>query len=214
MSVIKIKRYKLWRRLYDSWIYGLFHPVSYFKNRRLISKYPFLMPRGWNEKKPDHYHYQWTLLDGLCDGWRKAFGRMMLDDLMEACKRDEIDPKSLYIVEIKEKWGMMRLSLNNVGYNLQYVIDAYEEVSGNICCKCGKIDVPMTNFGWMLPLCQDCYVSDNRSAKKYEEMLLKKTADECRIPDYYTILRSTHNGSQYVNIDLTWITDRLRKENK
>lgn len=214
MSVIKIKRHKLWRRLYDSWIYGLFHPVSYFKNRRLISKYPFLMPRSWDEKKPDHYHYQWTALDKMNYGWRKAFGKMMLDDIMDACKRDELDPKSLYVIECKEKWGQLRFELSNIGHNLQYVLDAYEQVSGNVCWKCGKIDVPATDFGWIIPECQDCYVKDHRSAKRYEEMLMRKTEDECRIPDYYTVHRFNHDGSQYVNIDLTWITDRLRKENK
>ena len=210
MSVIKIKNYRRWSKYYDSWIYVLFHLRTYFKNRKLVKKYPFLLPRYNGMDKPKNYHYQWTSLDAMNAGWRKAFGKMMLDDIMEACERDEIDPNSIYVINCKEKWGQLRFELSNMGHNLQYVLDAYEQVSANVCWKCGKIDVPITDFGWIIPECQNCYVKDHKSAKKYEEMLMRRTEDECRIPDYYTVHRFSHNGSQYVNIDLTWITNRLR----
>lgn len=205
-----IKNYKRWDRYFDSWLYVLFHLKTCFKNRRLVKKYPFLLPQYGDGERPDHYHYQWTALDAMNNGWRKAFGEMMMDDIVKACKMDEIDPKSLYVLECKEKYGKLRFELSNIGHNIQDVLDAYEQVSANVCWKCGKIDVPITNFGWILPECQDCYVKDNRTAKQYNEMLLKKTADECRIPDYYAVHRFAKGGSQYVNIDLTWITNRLR----
>ena len=206
-----MKLIKNYSKYYDSWLYVLRHPISCFKNWRLVKKYPFLLPYTVREGLDEKYHYQYTALDGMYAGWRKAFGKMMLDDIMKACKYDEINPKELCFVEIKEKWGMCRMTMNNTGHNLQEVLDAYEQVSGNVCWKCGKIDVPVTNFGWILPECRDCYMDNGRnSAQHYDDAVSKCSEDDCRIPDYYTVHRFGKDGSQYVNIDLTWITNRLR----
>lgn len=44
-------------------------------NKQLVEKYPFLLPRNrWTGKVQEDYDYSYTELDGMPDGWRKAFG--------------------------------------------------------------------------------------------------------------------------------------------
>ena len=205
MKLIKYSTY------YDSILFVMRHPVRCFKNFRLTRKYPWLLPHSaWTGKKVDHYHYQSTELDAMLDGWRKAFGKMMMDDLLEACKKDDIDPHRLRVIECKEKWGSLRLTLNEYTPNIQRVIDAYEQVSQNVCCKCGKIDVPITKFGYVIPSCRECFVRDGMTEKYYDNLMSELKEEDIRIPDYYTTHCFNKDGDQYVNSDLTWITNRLR----
>lgn len=134
-------------------------------NKELIERYPFLKPHC------DDYDYSWTELDFMPDGWRKAFGEMMCEELREELvKYDFLDEYS--IAEIKEKWGGLKWYDN--GYppesRIGDIIGKYETLSKNICIHCGKPDVAMTGNGWILPLCEDCYNGDysewdNRSHK-------------------------------------------------
>ena len=201
MKLISYSKY------YDSILYPITHPILCFKNYRLTRKYPWLYPRSrWDDSKPKHYHYQWTELDCVPGGWRKCFGEMMMKDLLIACKTDDVDPKDLRIVDLKEKWGALRITLNMYTPNIDRVINAYEHVSEHICYRCGKLDVPMTNFGWVLPLCRDC--SDD--VEKYDKYISELENEDFTIPRYYTVHTFSENCDQYVSSDLTWITDRLR----
>ena len=91
---MKKTRRRIRERYYDSLFYVIFHYKECHKNKMLCKKYPWLMPRhdGTN-KKLKGYHYQWTELDFMPDGWRKAFGEMMMEDILEACKKDNINPR-------------------------------------------------------------------------------------------------------------------------
>ena len=53
-------------------------------NQKLIERFPFLMPRNrWTGKVPEDYDYSYTELDSMPDGWRKAFGEQMCEDIRE-----------------------------------------------------------------------------------------------------------------------------------
>lgn len=198
-------------KFYNSWLYVLRHPVKCYRNYRLVKKYPFLLPRyGFADETRENYHYQDTELDHMPEGWRKTFGKMMMDDLVDACKKDKIDIETVRILDLKEKYGMWRMDLNVYEPNIQKVLDAYEEISQHVCWRCGKIDVPLTNFGWIVPECRSCYLTYHDNARHYDKMTEGLSPEDCRIPNYYTTHIFGENGSQYVNNDLTWITDRLR----
>ena len=75
-------------------------------NQELIEKYPWLQIRNvWtNEKLDDGF----TWLDDLPEGWRKAFGLQMVEEL------DQILRKANYqdeykITQIKEKWRWIKM---------------------------------------------------------------------------------------------------------
>ena len=75
-------------------------------NKELIEKYPWLQIRNvWTNEKLDD---EFTWLDDLQEGWRKAFGVQMVEEL------DQILRKANYqdeykITQIKEKWRWIKM---------------------------------------------------------------------------------------------------------
>lgn len=125
-------------------------------NKQLVEKYPFLLPRNrWTGKVPADYDYSYTELDAMPDGWRKAFGEPMCEEI-----KQELEEKgSLHqyrISQIKEKYG--ELCWYDFGCTtkiLREIIPKYEKLSTRTCIKCGKPATRIT-LGWISPYCDDC----------------------------------------------------------
>lgn len=149
------------------------------KNRELCERYPFLIP--WNrwsgvliteagnggfypgdpETKVE-YDWEFTELDSMPTGWRKAFGEQMCEEIRQALiEDDELD--SWRIVQLKEKYGGMRLYDNGYkrGSRVPGIIDKYSLLSERTCIKCGKPATRITT-GWICPYCDEC-CPDGRS---------------------------------------------------
>lgn len=140
------------------------------RNKRLCERYPFLIPRNLFTGKiiwlnGGRSKYDWTLLDDIPEGWRKAFGVKMCEDL-----RDELIKfnflEEYRVHQIKEKYGELRWYDNGypVGSKVHEIISAYEVISSNVCIKCGKPDVPLINDGWISPYCEKCWLKMFKSA--------------------------------------------------
>ena len=73
-------------------------------NRKLIAKYPWLLPRSaWTGKPLKNYDY--TYIEwGWSPGWDKAFGKMFMEELGEAIKEAGLE-HNYRILQIKEKYG-------------------------------------------------------------------------------------------------------------
>ena len=133
----------------------------------LIGKYPFLLPKYWNRETMQYeidedYKYNFTLLDEMPDGWRKAFGEMMCEEIKQELVRcDYLD--EYMIIQIKEKYASLRWYDNGtpIGCKVLEIIDKYSVLSENICMICGKPDVPITGDVWFYPLCEKCYCTPN-----------------------------------------------------
>lgn len=162
-------------------------------NRELIEKYPFLMPYNrWTGKTHEDFDYSYTELDAMPEGWRKAFGEQMCEDiknsLIEAeSKRTDtperrrelveygcIDPPSdapddyLHVfrfTQIKEKYGTLRLYTNWVVGDLDKVLLKYEHMSEDICIGCGA-PATKVSLGWISPWCDNC-----ASGLRYEKLM-------------------------------------------
>ena len=96
----------------------------------------------------------YTELDAMEPGWRKAFGIQMCKEI----RKQLIKEKTLFkwrIVQLKEKFGGIRLYSNFASDELYNVIDKYEQISYRTCGVCGK---PATKIskGWIYPYCDDC----------------------------------------------------------
>ena len=78
------------------------------ENKKLIEKFPFLLPRNrFTDKVPKDYDYSYTELDDMPDGWRKAFGIQMCQEIRDdLIQFDYLD--KYRIVQIKEKFGGLR----------------------------------------------------------------------------------------------------------
>lgn len=127
------------------------------KNKELIEKYPWLQIRNvWTGELVEPEDYEFTWLDDLPNGWRKAFGLQMVKEL------DKILRKANYqneyrIVQIKEKYGELRWYDNGVPKTIskEYCkwLTKYEELSKHTCLVCGKPgEIDYTQY-WLTPLC-------------------------------------------------------------
>ena len=134
------------------------------ENKKLCAKYPFLIP--WNrmsgqlltESDPE-YDYEFTELDSMPDGWRKAFGLQMCDELRDALiECGDID--RWRIVQLKEKYGGLRLYDNGYksGSKVPDIISKYENISLRTCIICGEPATRITT-GWISPFCDKCVES-------------------------------------------------------
>lgn len=127
------------------------------ENKRLCKRYPFLQLRNpWTDKIIKSGYY--TNLDEMPNGWRKAFGIQMCEEIREVL----IKGNYLYdyrIAQIKEKFGALRWydegAPNSIYRELQDIIYKYEEISERTCILCGW---PATkiSFGWVSPFCDEC----------------------------------------------------------
>ena len=143
------------------------------ENMELCERYPFLIPwNRWsgvritdakdggywpgNPKAIPEYDYEYTELDSIPDGWQKAFGEQMCEELRNALIEDG-DLDEWKIIQLKEKWGGMRLYDNGhkPTSKVGAIIEKYENMSMGICAVCGAPATRVT-LGYVLPFCDDC----------------------------------------------------------
>ena len=151
------------RKTYE--ILGSNYTEKQLDNWILVGKYPFLLPTYWNRdsmqyKVDEDYTYKYTELDAMPDGWRKAFGEMMCEEIYDALVEcGGLDDYS--IEEIKEKFGQLRWYGYPSYKEVSEIIDKYSVLSENICIICGKPDVPMigTLPSYISPYCKKCFTT-------------------------------------------------------
>ena len=75
-------------------------------NIELIKKYPWLQLR--NVRTNEKLDSEFTWLDDLPEGWRKAFGLQMVEELDQILRKANYQDK-YKIAQIKEKWRIFTL---------------------------------------------------------------------------------------------------------
>lgn len=137
------------------------------ENKKLCERYPFLIPiNEWTGKPLDRYDYQYTYLDDMPIGWKRAFGIDLCEDLRNILvKADFLD--KYQVVQVKEKFGALRWYDNGVPNEIwdEYRdwLNKYETLSENTCINCGKPG-KMRTVGWISPWCDECW--DNHVKKE------------------------------------------------
>lgn len=135
------------------------------KNRELIDRYPFLLPRNrWTGKPVADYDYSFTELDNMPTGWRKAFGEQMCDELLEKLQQ-EGKLETYRILQIKEKYGALRWYSTGGTDETHWIAERYEKLSARTCIRCGT---PATEISvhWVSPYCDTCAIE-----VKYESFI-------------------------------------------
>ena len=134
------------------------------KNKELIERYPFLMPRNlWTNEISENYDFSHTYLDDMPDGWRNAFGEEMCEEILE----ELISTNTLEtyrIIQVKEKFGSLRWYDEGGSDRIFWeIVPKYAARSMQTCIHCGK---PATkkSTGWISPWCDACAegVADER----------------------------------------------------
>lgn len=173
MDVLRISKYKikLWVKEHTFWIR---HPIKYRKNKNFLKKYPFWEIRSWDGSiaKP---RYLYSEYECIPEGWKKAFGEILSEDLREALVATDYLDK-LYFVQVKSKYGSLRMYHNGTPDEVQNVLDAYELISNNVCMYCGKVDTYCIDIGgWIDPICEDCYNKKINCNRTYKECIGDQT---------------------------------------
>lgn len=139
-------------------------------NKKLCKRYPFLIPRNrWTDKlmwdKTDKYFmpYSYTELDAMPDGWRRAFGVEMCEEIRkELVKYNYLD--KYRIAQIKEKYGGLRWYDLGIPKDSKIweIIDKYTELSHHTCMICGRPAETSSDGYWLYTLCDKCKEKINR----------------------------------------------------
>lgn len=125
------------------------------KNKKLCKRYPFIALRNWRTDEP---FYDFTYLDDMPTGWRKAFGKDMCEEIRRVLVKANYLNK-YRVVQVKEKFGQLRWyddgAPSSIYRELQDIIYKYEEISERTCIRCGR---PATkiSLGWISPWCDEC----------------------------------------------------------
>ena len=130
--------------------------LSKEKNKELIERFPFLMPHNrWTDETPEDFDYSYTELDAMPDGWRKAFGEQMCEEIREELVR--VDYLDKYrITQIKEKYGTLRwYDFGCTERILREIIPKYVHLSARTCIRCGN-SATKVSTGWVSPYCDTC----------------------------------------------------------
>lgn len=126
------------------------------KYKRICRRYPFLIIRNWKTDEPIEYPY--TYLDDMPEGWRRAFGTQMCEEIRTILIKGNY-LNDYRIAQIKSKWAELRWydegAPSSIYRELQDVIDKYTELSRKTCICCGR---PATKLscGWIDPFCTKC----------------------------------------------------------
>mgnify|MGYP007099007032 FL=1 len=96
------------------------------ENQELVKRFPFLLPRnGWTDEVASDYDYSYTVLDVMPEGWRKAFGMQLCQELSQALQEAGF-LEQYRILQIKEKYGWLCWYDNGAPEAAQKVLAKYE----------------------------------------------------------------------------------------
>ena len=120
------------------------------KNKQLCEKYPFLIPHNlWNSKVVGEYNYEYTWLDFMPPGWKKAFGEQMVEEITNALG----NAMEIYrIYDVKERRGRLQWSDSIASLKIENIKEKYEEISTLTCSICGQPGT-LGTYGWVALVC-------------------------------------------------------------
>lgn len=95
---------------------------------------------------------------GICcgDGW--------YDLLDKLCKYINKNDNTIEIVQVKEKFGGLRVYVNHAKNETLDKLEEFERLSYKICEECGSTEnVKQTTFGWTQTLCKKCIAKKEKN---------------------------------------------------
>lgn len=159
------------------------------KNKELVEKYPFLLPRNvFTDKLDPDYDYSYILGIGeIPKGWDKLF-LQMCEDLKKQLVKDE-DLERFRFLQIKEKYNRMECYNNGCSEAAHRIIDKYTHMAKYVCTVCGRPAYWETQ-SYVASYCEQCWKDWGR----HEPSEVIKPAYQ------YRIIRFTKEGKEYKTI--------------
>ena len=97
------------------------------------------------------YEYEYTWLDYVEEGWKTIFLEMC-EEIQSVLEYEALDFR---IIDIKEKYGEMRVYTSGVNDKIISIIEHYREMSKYVCIECGRAATHLTTC-WTRPYCEKC----------------------------------------------------------
>ena len=154
----------------DNTNYGFFYDnLEFITNKKVYNWYKFV---SWIDKEildrilflPDY-----TELDAMPEGWRKAFGLDICKEIKEELKKHKGALKKYRITQIKEKFGRLEWydwwSTEKVYKEIK---PKYRSLSMKTCINCGKSAEYISKV-YVSPYCSDCAKTKENYVKMTEE---------------------------------------------
>lgn len=150
---------------YKDWLADL--TPTQRSNYALCMQWSILIP---HDKIDDsNWEYDYTMLDDMPDGWRKAFGNQFADDLQQAYDLlPDVDKDRVYIKCLKEKYGYLHIYLSAYNPVIREVCKKYEQLSRKVCIHCGE-SATRVSTDWISPWCDTCAEKINDRTVSLEE---------------------------------------------
>lgn len=142
-----------WDRRWNKRVYNIMKFI-----RSTLFQIPYMIPT-------------YTELDAMPDGWRKAFGIQMCEEikraLLDAGGRRAL--RAYRIMDIKEKYGELRWYDEGAPEAVHKIIEKYSYISARTCIVCGRVAEYLTT-GWITPYCSRHINPDDQPlAQKFME---------------------------------------------
>lgn len=160
-------------------------------NNSMCERYPFL--KMWDEDEDD---YSVTWRDCVPFGWIHVFD-LMCDEILSEIEGTDLMYK-FHFVEVKEKFGELRIYTDNSTPRIDRIIDEWSFLSGFVCEECGNPNVRIMT-GWVTPICYKCWAKHN--SHDYERFI-NSTKQVMRKP-VLEITRYSTSGMKKESIDLS-----------
>ena len=119
-------------------------------DKKLLEKYPKLFPqnRRIQESLMPYFGFE------CGDGWYVLIESVCFYLQNETDQNNAPQPE---IIQVKEKFGELRIYADNTNERQQNIIDFAEILSGRTCEECGKMKTGiMRTDGWMKAVCDEC----------------------------------------------------------
>ena len=146
--------------------------MQMLRNKKMVKKYPWIAPVDWNWDRVKGYSF--TMYDDVPIGWKRAFGKIMLEEYREVLIRNHY-LRNFQWEQVKEKYGTLRLYSNGAPEAVLDLESKYEYISGFFCISCGRMNSPVLTGGWVEPLCEDCYNKRIAKQRQWHEKNCKGT---------------------------------------
>lgn len=120
--------------------------------KEIIKKYPFARKYNYSGNPLNSSWY-----GDILKGWRKAFGKKLLEEIAEEYFTLDNELKSKWnIVEAREKYGGLRIdTVYDMPKKLYDITDSYEDISIHTCQECGRPCRQRTVEDWIYTLCDE-----------------------------------------------------------
>ena len=170
-------------------------------NKKLIEKYPFLLPVNvWTGKEVEGYDYSYNILEvSIPKGWWERFGLLWCQDFLEVCQKENVNPKNLYIMQAKKKYGQIRVYMSGYPKGWQEHEFAWEYISEHTCIRCGAFPCPMRDDGWISPKCDKCFAEDYPDEKNIDKWTIK---DSDKLDEFISYTRYQDKKEEKILIDM------------